>query len=371
MIESIFPGGGAGKRTARFIIGTSTAGWTAADCDYLCDGVDDQAEINAAISALPSTGGKIVLLDGEYVLSASCSIIKRGVTISGSGSGTFLKLGWTPSSITDSLIRVVEYYSTIENISLTTGLSYLDTYNTGIHVGAYAMSIRNVRFYNFRHAVYGEKSCPTVSDCSFVYPMRYAIMVNGATGGSISGNTIGAQWGVSIKGESSRISVCGNRFSDTEDAVTIHEGSFNNTVSGNTIFHNYGVGVKIVGSSGNAIVGNTFAADKTSSIQIRTGVIINKSSYNVIAENVIKGVARGIVISCDEGSADDDYSRYNSAIGNIIDTTGVLSSTTKYTILLSGSLVINNSISFNIIWGKNYTVDAVGPGNTFVNNKYN
>ena len=27
------------KKTARFVIGTSTAGWTAADCDYLCDGL--------------------------------------------------------------------------------------------------------------------------------------------------------------------------------------------------------------------------------------------------------------------------------------------------------------------------------------------
>lgn len=45
-----------GKRTARFSIGTSTNGWTANDCDYLCDGTDDQVEINAAIQALPSGG---------------------------------------------------------------------------------------------------------------------------------------------------------------------------------------------------------------------------------------------------------------------------------------------------------------------------
>ncbi|HQE50542.1 MAG TPA: hypothetical protein PKV93_14465, partial [Fervidobacterium sp.] len=27
------------KKTARFVIGTSTAGWTEKDCDYLCDGI--------------------------------------------------------------------------------------------------------------------------------------------------------------------------------------------------------------------------------------------------------------------------------------------------------------------------------------------
>ena len=42
-------------RAARFTVGT-TAGWTSADCDYLCDGTADQTEINAAITALPATG---------------------------------------------------------------------------------------------------------------------------------------------------------------------------------------------------------------------------------------------------------------------------------------------------------------------------
>lgn len=40
-----------GKRTCRFTVGTSAAGWTAADCDYLCDGTDDQEEIQAAVNA--------------------------------------------------------------------------------------------------------------------------------------------------------------------------------------------------------------------------------------------------------------------------------------------------------------------------------
>ena len=33
--------GASHSKTARFVIGTSTAGWTAKDCDYLCDGTND------------------------------------------------------------------------------------------------------------------------------------------------------------------------------------------------------------------------------------------------------------------------------------------------------------------------------------------
>ena len=59
-LENLDAQGGGGKRVCRFVIGTSTAGWTAADCDYLCDGVDDNTEIQAALTAL--TGGG----EGKY-----------------------------------------------------------------------------------------------------------------------------------------------------------------------------------------------------------------------------------------------------------------------------------------------------------------
>ena len=55
---------GGGRRACRFVIGTAAAGWTAEDCDYLCDGTADDVEINAAIQALPAGGGEILVLDG-------------------------------------------------------------------------------------------------------------------------------------------------------------------------------------------------------------------------------------------------------------------------------------------------------------------
>ena len=92
-LENLDAGGGSGgdgKRYARFVIGTSTNGWTAADCDYLCDGVDDQVEINQAIAALSSESafsgyrGKIVLLDGEYHLGGQLSLL-NGISMEGTG----------------------------------------------------------------------------------------------------------------------------------------------------------------------------------------------------------------------------------------------------------------------------------------------
>lgn len=83
--------GGGGKRTARFVVGTSTAGWTAADCDYLCDGTDDQVEINAAIQALPAGGGEVRILDGTYMVASPIDIRQPCVKLSGNGASTVIK----------------------------------------------------------------------------------------------------------------------------------------------------------------------------------------------------------------------------------------------------------------------------------------
>lgn len=79
------------RRASTIVIGTSTAGYTASDVDYLCDGTDDQEEINQAIASLPVTGGKILLLNGIYNITAKIDINKANITIEGMGSGTKLR----------------------------------------------------------------------------------------------------------------------------------------------------------------------------------------------------------------------------------------------------------------------------------------
>ena len=51
---------------------TLTVGFSE-DCDFICDGVDDQVEIMEALKALPPLGGKIFFEGGTYNLSAPIS----------------------------------------------------------------------------------------------------------------------------------------------------------------------------------------------------------------------------------------------------------------------------------------------------------
>ena len=103
-----------GNKMCRFVIGTKTAGWTEKDCDYLCDGVDDQVEINAAIQALPSTGGEIKVLDGTYNITASINVDKERVTFCGCGQSTIFKRMWEGSSASDSVITFSKSYCTFK-----------------------------------------------------------------------------------------------------------------------------------------------------------------------------------------------------------------------------------------------------------------
>lgn len=82
----------SGKRTCRFVVGTSAAGWTEADCDFLCDGVDDQEEIQQAVNALLDAGGEIVLLDGRYQLTQEVSVynLTGSISISGNPGSTVI-----------------------------------------------------------------------------------------------------------------------------------------------------------------------------------------------------------------------------------------------------------------------------------------
>ena len=83
-------GGGSGKKYATFVIGSSTAGYTADDVDYLCDGQDDDVEINQAIQALPVDGGKIIILNGTYNIKQAITINKDNIVIEGLGNSTHL-----------------------------------------------------------------------------------------------------------------------------------------------------------------------------------------------------------------------------------------------------------------------------------------
>ena len=150
----------AGKRTCRFVVGTSTAGWTKKDCDYLCDGTDDQVEIQAAINALPSTGGEVVVLDGTYNIASSIAINKHNITITGNGSSTVLKKMWDSGSYAIPVLDAKMSNICIKYLQIDGNRAVYQS-GFGIASGGSPSNINNkyitiigVTIKNFRYGVY-------------------------------------------------------------------------------------------------------------------------------------------------------------------------------------------------------------------------
>lgn len=58
--------------------------------DYVCDGVADEVEINAAMNALPATGGRVELREGTFTIADSITFPADSITLEGQGRGTLI-----------------------------------------------------------------------------------------------------------------------------------------------------------------------------------------------------------------------------------------------------------------------------------------
>ena len=136
----------SGKRTCRYVVGTSAAGWTQADCDFLCDGTNDDVWIRFALQSMRSAGGKLILLDGTYHIKHYIAIPENCV-LQGCGSGTVL-LRETESGYSNSLYKmnpiiVLSNYASIADLTVKAAVDISDSAQIECYGGC---SVVNVTF---------------------------------------------------------------------------------------------------------------------------------------------------------------------------------------------------------------------------------
>ena len=89
-LKTISDRGTAGNQAATFIIAASDS-LHPERADYVCDGTDDQVQINAAIDALPVGGGNVALMEGTWYISSEVLFQnKSNITLVGIGFSTIL-----------------------------------------------------------------------------------------------------------------------------------------------------------------------------------------------------------------------------------------------------------------------------------------
>jgi len=226
-------------KTARFVVGTSTSRWTEKDCNYLCDGTNDQEEINRAIQDLPASGGEIIILDGTYNIAAKINVNKNNVSIKGNGNSTILKRMWDSSS--------------------EEGVITLN-------------SVEGCRVQNLQ--IDGNKANCTSSN-------NYGIYLYSSNNNTITGNICkNAQIGISLYSSSNENTITGNTCNNNSDnGIHLYSSSNENTITGNTCNNNAINGVFLFSSSNNTVTGNTCNNN------VYNGVFLNSSNNNTITGN--------------------------------------------------------------------------------------
>lgn len=181
----------SGKRTCRFVVGTSTAGWTQADCDYLCDGTDDQEEINEACSA-GSGNGEIVLLPGTYYITGPITI-SYGRTLRGNGIDA-TNLRFENGVFSEDTEAAVMCYGSICSLTVNCTVSENDESKPFIKTSRDFSRLENIRFFMsgaVRTAIYATNGSIAVHGCFFpVGGFRTAALHAKMDGDVVSGERV-------------------------------------------------------------------------------------------------------------------------------------------------------------------------------------
>lgn len=322
------------KRTCTLVVGTSTAGWTAEDCDYLCDGVNDQVEIQEALDSLPETGGKIVVLSGTYKINNQIQISTSKTTLAGMGSSTVFKA--TSAMAAMITTGALNSHITICNLSLDCGSFNNVSNQYGVLLGGVGIghTVAEVKVSN------GDGGILAYGSGHKIIFNEITVRLNG-----INASCSNSDIAYNIINETTANS--------SGEGIQAPSGTMSNKILGNTVSSAW---------SGIFVYGENHTVGENNISGCARGVVCNQAKFCVVNNNTIIDCSLGIFASYASCSLiASNVVRYGN--GDPSDwAVGTMS------IFISGESKYN-LIANNMIKGKSYENEA-GETNTFINNKY-
>lgn len=364
----------AGVRAATLTVAASDS--LNDDADYICDGTNDNVEIQNAIDALPATGGEVRLLDGTYNIEASL-VLDSYQTLRGCGRNTILTtttagvdiITATGGAGTEKVgILIADLcidgnaggvtsgegiFWTYVDYSKITNVWSLDTGGTGIYlitcdfneiIGNMCLSNPSVgiELNTSSNNIIAENTCQGNSPTGmYVY--------NNSDNNIVSGNTCQGNTGYGIDLDTSNNGNVKSNICQGNTSTGIYIYYFNNSiVSGNICRGNSAAGILSDNSDNNVISGNVCQGNGTHGFYIFT------TNNNVISGNI-----------CEENSqtSDNGYdniyvlsSDYNLLTGNIC-RQGALANQPRYGISISNVACDKNIVQGNDLYDSGKTAN--------------
>lgn len=336
--------------------------------DYVCDGTNDEVEIQQAIDALPSTGGLIWLLEGTYNISNTITISKNNTMITGGGHTTVINImsnvpdpayPFYATNVNDITIQNLKIDGNKDATSVNVYGIYFNGVSRGKIMNCYIMDMGNhgMWIYNSPDMLISGnivETCDgygiylrTDSDRCFVTENRvyntgeygiildscdhcaisdnydegsgqsgsngYGIYLANADNNSVTANKLinDGSYGILLNG-GNYCSVTSNYvYSSGSHGIYLTNTSTNNTVGDNTVEDatNYGIYI-LTNSTDNAIVGNTVRSNLS-------GIVLNESNNNTITGNTtMENSENGIYIyEAEYNTTSSNISRRNTKHG--------------------------------------------------------
>jgi len=236
------------------------------NADYVCDGVNDQDNINAAIGNLPDNGGSIYLREGTYVVGDNIIISKSNVALVGAGASTVIKIEDAKNANMSVIYASGKDNLLVQNLRIN-----------GNAVNQTSGTMRGIYLYGGKNS--------KIVDCWVENLREYGIYLQSSNNNTVTGNTI---QGNSLD-NSNNNTITSNTFQGNGQHGIYLTASSNNTVAGNTIQGNDNHGIYLSSSSDNntvsinMVVGNSQATDNTDN-----GIQVDNSNYNNIQGNTVR-----------------------------------------------------------------------------------
>lgn len=351
---------GQGFKT--LIIGTKAM--AAGVADYTTDGTDDNVQLQQALNALPMTGGKLVILSGNYSLSATVTRSDIGsVTIQGMGKATYftyngvnpvftagsdnwsfqdlrtdaggLSMGATTGWFWSNVSIETTYYAARTPVATTTGASWeIPTGRTASYVVAASNAPAHVK-------AQADYVCDGTNDEVEIQNALTAdaggkILLYGTfSKGNIAGIAIPSDTVLDLQGKLRLIDNVGD-----SPVIFASSGTTNITITGNGILDGnksgqtttagiVAMGISFINVSNSQIDSISIIDMGTAVAQSGYGLYLNGSSFNRIHDVYLSGSKR------------ENLCLYNNSNYNVV--SGVIANNTP-----NRNFVIHNA-SYNLI----------------------
>jgi len=317
--------------------------------DLICDGVADNVEIQAALDALPATGGRVILLDGTFNTIANITVPATS-TLEGQGFNTIvipagaaitngiilngndirlenfkidLAAGCGTGGARPNVVYAINRnHLLIENMYIIGDTSVADDGSDLRQIGILFDNVDNSKIRNVwsedndRHGIhlyngsdfnevigctcngntqhgillYSSSNNNTVTGNTCNGNTRSGILLYSSSNNTVTGNTCqgNTEHGISLSISSSNNTVTGNTCNgNTRYGIYLYDASNNNTVTGNTCNGNTWSGILLYSSSNNnTVTGNTCVDNDSGDTNTYDGIHVDSDSdYNLIEAN--------------------------------------------------------------------------------------